>query len=162
MAGVLGHTWSVADENEPPAPAKRRTSDSDTAVPPEGGLPDQAKTGDQPVVIGGLNDRHVATGNNSSSDSFRIDYDGASLVETADEALKRQAQGEIVNEVLAGGAMAASFTAVASITKAKLEATTQRRKNDLDAETQRLKIASDERVAGLQAMKAEAPETGDA
>ncbi|MCX4722829.1 hypothetical protein OG760_30250 [Streptomyces sp. NBC_00963] len=71
-------------------------------------------------------------------------------IESADEALKRQAEPELINEILAGGAVAASFTAAAGVAKAKIEATTQRRKNDLDADTQRLKIASDERIAMLQ------------
>ncbi|MFJ8827678.1 hypothetical protein ACIREE_38805 [Streptomyces sp. NPDC102467] len=81
-------------------------------------------------------------------------------VESANEALKRSAEPEIVNEILAGGAVAASFTAAASVAKAKIEATTQRRKNDLDAETERLRIASEERVAGIQAMRAQAEVEG--
>ncbi|MFJ9180659.1 hypothetical protein [Streptomyces sp. NPDC102360] len=78
--------------------------------------------------------------------------EGWRSIESADAALKRAAEPEIVNEILAGGAVAASFTAAASVAKAKLEATTQRRKNDLDAETERLRIASEERIAGFQAM----------
>ncbi|MFE5197939.1 hypothetical protein ACFQ93_30080 [Streptomyces sp. NPDC056601] len=75
-----------------------------------------------------------------------------SPIETPDETLKRAAEPEIVNEILAGGAVAASFTAAASVAKAKMEATTQRRKHDLDAETERLRIESTERIAGFQAM----------
>lgn len=71
-------------------------------------------------------------------------------VESADQALVRGAEAEIVNEILAGGAVAASFTAAASVAKAKIEATTERRKNDLDAETERLRITSQERIAHLQ------------
>ncbi|MET7931544.1 hypothetical protein ABZT43_48605 [Streptomyces sp. NPDC005349] len=78
-------------------------------------------------------------------------------IESADQALQRQAEPEITNEALASGALAASVTAsvtaAATVFKAKIEATTQRRKDDLEAETQRLKIASDERVAGFQAMR---------
>lgn len=83
-----------------------------------------------------------------------------SPIESADEALKRQVEPELLNEILAGGAVAASFTAAASVAKAKIEATTQRQKNDLDAETERLKIASNERIAGFQATTAQA-ETED-
>ncbi|GAA2990283.1 hypothetical protein JCM13580A_63650 [Streptomyces drozdowiczii] len=72
-------------------------------------------------------------------------------VESADDALRRQSQAEIVNEILAGGAVAASFTAAAAVLKAKLEATTQREKNRMDMEIERLRIASHERIAGLQA-----------
>ncbi|MGP3769781.1 hypothetical protein ACTWJ8_03020 [Streptomyces sp. SDT5-1] len=72
-------------------------------------------------------------------------------VESAEDALKRQAEPELMNEILAGGAVAASFTAAAGIAKAKIEATTQRRKNELDAETERLRIESEERIARLQA-----------
>ncbi|WP_328952516.1 hypothetical protein OG778_36365 (plasmid) [Streptomyces sp. NBC_00184] len=78
------------------------------------------------------------------------DYDD-DAIESADDALKRQSQGEIINEVLAGGAVAASFTAAASVAKAKIEATTQRERNKQDTETERLRIASQERIAGLQA-----------
>nr|BFD88335.1 hypothetical protein StreXyl84_77360 [Streptomyces sp. Xyl84] len=80
------------------------------------------------------------------------DDDDDYLIESAGDALKRQSQGEIINEILAGGAVAASFTAGAAVVKARLEATTQREKNKLDAETERLRIASNERIAGLQAM----------
>ncbi|MFE4720096.1 hypothetical protein ACFRLW_27470 [Streptomyces sp. NPDC056728] len=81
-------------------------------------------------------------------------------IESANEALKRAAEPEIVNEILAGGAVAASFTAGASVAKAKLEATTQRRKNELDAETERLRIASDERIAGMQTVRAQVEPEG--
>ncbi|MGW5773120.1 hypothetical protein ACWEVY_28710 [Streptomyces longwoodensis] len=49
--------------------------------------------------------------------------------------------------LIAGGTVAAAAT----VAKAKIEATTQRLKNEQDAETARLKIESDERVAGVQA-----------
>ncbi|WP_330242433.1 hypothetical protein [Streptomyces sp. NBC_00525] len=78
-------------------------------------------------------------------------------IESADEALRRQSRAEIVNEILAGGAVAASFTAGAAVLKAKLEATTQREKNRMDTETERLRIASDERIAGLQARSGRQP-----
>ncbi|MGP3777050.1 hypothetical protein ACTWJ8_40080 (plasmid) [Streptomyces sp. SDT5-1] len=84
-------------------------------------------------------------------------------VEDANSALTRQAIPDLLNEILAGGAVAASFTAAASIVKAKIEATTQRQKNELEAQTQRLKIESQERIAGLQAMTAPAEaENGEA
>ncbi|MCG7527236.1 hypothetical protein MHW47_22685 [Streptomyces sp. OfavH-34-F] len=76
---------------------------------------------------------------------------GREPVESADEALRRQSQAEIVNEILAGGAVAASVTAAAAVVKARLEATTQREKNRMDMEIERLRIASQERIAGLQA-----------
>ncbi|MGP3775459.1 hypothetical protein ACTWJ8_32030 [Streptomyces sp. SDT5-1] len=76
-------------------------------------------------------------------------------VEHAGEALQRQAVPELLNEILAGGAVAASFTAAAGIAKAKLEATTQRQKNTLDAETERLRIESNERIASFQGMRAQ-------
>lgn len=76
---------------------------------------------------------------------------GREPVESADEALLRQSQAEIVNEILAGGAVAASVTAAAAVVKARLEATTQREKNRMDMEIERLRIASQERIAGLQA-----------
>ncbi|WP_260868134.1 hypothetical protein [Streptomyces sp. SLBN-134] len=85
---------------------------------------------------------------------------GEEYVERAEEALERQSKAEIVNEILAGGAIAASVTAAASVAKAKIEATTQRRKNDLDAETERLRIASEERIAGIQAMRAQVETEG--
>ncbi|MFE4720095.1 hypothetical protein ACFRLW_27465 [Streptomyces sp. NPDC056728] len=73
---------------------------------------------------------------------------------------------QLLNEILASGALASSFAAAATIAKAKIEATTQRQKNELDAETQRRKIDSDERVAVFQVMRAqveaEGPEPGDA
>lgn len=78
-------------------------------------------------------------------------------IESADDALKRQSQGEIINEVLASGAIAASFTAVAGVAKAKIEATTQREKNKQETETERLRIASQERIAGLQAASGQFP-----
>jgi uncharacterized protein (DUF697 family) len=53
----------------------------------------------------------------------------------------------VFSEIFAGGAVAASVTAAATVAKAKIEATTQRRRDAMDTETQRLKIASDERVA---------------
>ena len=92
----------------------------------------------------------------SYDDSYVGDspYDAADddwAIESADDALRRQSQGEIINEILAGGAVAASFTAVASVAKAKIEATTQREKNKQDTETERLRIASQERIAGVQA-----------
>ncbi|WP_405896215.1 hypothetical protein OG242_00490 [Streptomyces sp. NBC_00727] len=74
-------------------------------------------------------------------------------IESAGDALRRQSQAEIVNEILAGGAVAASFTAGAAVFKAKLEATTQREKNRMDTEIERLRIASNERIAGLQARR---------
>ncbi|MFD7868753.1 hypothetical protein [Streptomyces sp. NPDC059783] len=73
------------------------------------------------------------------------------IVESAAQALARQSEAGLINEILAGGAVAASVTAAASVARAKLEATTQRRKDTLEAETERLRIASDERVARLQA-----------
>ncbi|MET7666403.1 hypothetical protein ABZS99_48440 [Streptomyces sp. NPDC005463] len=78
---------------------------------------------------------------------------GDRSIEAADQALRRQAEPELLNEILAGGAVAASFTAAATVAKAKIEATTQRRKDDLDAETERLRIASEERIAGVQARR---------
>lgn len=72
-------------------------------------------------------------------------------VESALQALQRQAEPELLNELLAGGAVAASFTAGAAVAKAKIEATTQRRKIDRDNETERLRIASEERIAWFQA-----------
>ncbi|MFE5178839.1 hypothetical protein [Streptomyces sp. NPDC056634] len=73
------------------------------------------------------------------------------VIEDADDALLRQSKPELFNEVLASGAVAASLTAAATVAKAKIEATTQRHKDELEAQTQRLKIASDERIAGFQA-----------
>ncbi|WP_405686110.1 hypothetical protein OG204_18830 [Streptomyces sp. NBC_01387] len=78
-----------------------------------------------------------------------------SPIESAEEALKRGAVPQILNEILASGAVASSFAAAASIAKAKIEATTQRRKNDLDAEIERLRIASEERIAGFRPMTAQ-------
>ncbi|WP_330334556.1 hypothetical protein OHS33_35570 [Streptomyces sp. NBC_00536] len=75
-------------------------------------------------------------------------------IESASEALQRQAEPELFNEILAGGAIAASVTAAATVAKAKIDANTQRRRDETDAETQRLKIESDERVAKFQATKA--------
>ncbi|WP_426361690.1 hypothetical protein [Streptomyces sp. E-08] len=63
----------------------------------------------------------------------------------------RQAHGEVISELLAGGAGAGLFTAFASVAKAKMEATTQREKNKQDTETERLRIAPQERIDGLQA-----------
>ncbi|MGW2590184.1 hypothetical protein ACWCXC_07910 [Streptomyces sp. NPDC001515] len=84
------------------------------------------------------------------------------VVESAAQAVARQSETELMNEVLAGGAVAASVTAAASVVRAKLEATTQRRKDTLEAETERLRIASEERVARLRARGEEGgePETG--
>ncbi|MGW0682896.1 hypothetical protein ACWD2L_05980 [Streptomyces sp. NPDC002754] len=87
-------------------------------------------------------------------------------IESADATLRRGAEPEIVNEILAGGAVASSFAAAASVAKAKLEATTQRRKNDLDADNERRRIESNERIAGFQGMTAqtevEGTDPGDA
>ena len=83
------------------------------------------------------------------------DFDGLlrlTPIETADETLKRAAEPEIVNEILAGGAVAASFTATASIAKAHIEAKTQRRKNELDSANEQRRIESNERIAGMKAM----------
>lgn len=66
-------------------------------------------------------------------------------------ALRRGATPELINEILAGGAVAASFTAAATVAKARIEATTQRLKNEQDAETEQQRIASQERTAALQA-----------
>lgn len=74
-------------------------------------------------------------------------------IESATQALQRQAEPELFNEILASGAVAASVTAAATVAKAKIDATTQRRRDALDAETQRFKIESDERVAKFQATK---------
>ncbi|MFI9187505.1 hypothetical protein ACIGXG_35455 [Streptomyces goshikiensis] len=74
--------------------------------------------------------------------------------ESASEALQRQAEPELLNEILAGGAIAASVTAAATVAKAKIDANTQRLRDAADAEIQRLKIESDERVAKFQATKA--------
>ncbi|MEV6948778.1 hypothetical protein AB0N07_44060 [Streptomyces sp. NPDC051172] len=71
-------------------------------------------------------------------------------IESAQAAVQRSSEPAIVDELITGGAVAASFTAAAAITKAKIEATTQRRRNALDAETRRLEIESQERQAALQ------------
>ncbi|MEU8975998.1 hypothetical protein AB0D11_43640 [Streptomyces monashensis] len=71
-------------------------------------------------------------------------------IESAQAAVQRSSEPGIVDELITGGAVAASFTAAAAITKAKIEATTQRRRNALDAETKRLEIESQERQATLQ------------
>lgn len=73
------------------------------------------------------------------------------VVESAMAALRRGATPELINEILAGGAVAASFTAAATVAKARIEATTQRLKNEQDAETEQQRIASQERTAALQA-----------
>ena len=69
----------------------------------------------------------------------------------AGERVYSAGRDQIFHEIMAGGVVAASVTAAASVAKAKIEATTQRLKNARDAETQRLKIEADERVAGIQA-----------
>lgn len=127
----------------------------DTPSRPPAGFLDSFYEG---VVEGGAaSDAEVQASRSVSSFKLRL-RDSDSAIESADQALSRQARAEIVNEILAGGAVAASVTAAASVAKAKIEATTQRRKIDLDAETQRLKIASDERIAGFQALRAQAPQ----
>ncbi|PWI42455.1 hypothetical protein [Streptomyces sp. ICBB 8177] len=68
-------------------------------------------------------------------------------IESACAALERGSELDLINELVTGGAVAASFTAAASVAKARIEATTQRRKNELDAEVQREQIASQERQA---------------
>ncbi|MBY8888533.1 hypothetical protein K7472_27365 [Streptomyces sp. PTM05] len=68
-------------------------------------------------------------------------------VESASAALERGSEPGLINELITGGAVAASFTAAASVAKARIEATTQRRKNELDAEVRREQIASQERQA---------------
>jgi hypothetical protein len=72
-----------------------------------------------------------------------------SAIESADAAVKRSSEPAIFDQLVAGGAVAASFTAAASVAKAKVEATTQRRKNELDAEVRREEIAAQERQAAL-------------
>ncbi len=62
------------------------------------------------------------------------------LPEAATASLKRQAEPELINELLASGAVAASVTGAASVVKAKIDATTER-----------LRIESDERTKALQA-----------
>jgi hypothetical protein len=71
-------------------------------------------------------------------------------IESAQTAVQRSSEPGIVDELITGGAVAASFTAAAAIAKAKVEATTERRRNALDAETKRLEIESQERQATLQ------------
>jgi hypothetical protein len=71
------------------------------------------------------------------------------VIESADAALQRSAEPAIFDQLIAGGAMAASVSAAASVAKSRFEATTQRRKNELDAEVHREEIASQERQAAL-------------
>ncbi|MFG2951829.1 hypothetical protein [Streptomyces adustus] len=52
---------------------------------------------------------------------------------------------------MASGAIAASATAAATVAKTKIEATTQRLKNEQDAANIRFKIEADERTAAIQA-----------
>ncbi|MGP3775460.1 hypothetical protein ACTWJ8_32035 [Streptomyces sp. SDT5-1] len=145
--GSLRQTVLVAEENQP------LNSEDDDEGP-------RTRTGDVTgtFVVGnanGINDDGVIF--HVTDSSMNVTYsDGASIIESADEALKRGAEPEIVNEVLAGGAVAASFTALTGIAKAKMEATTQRRKNDQDTETERLRIESNERIEDLRAMRPQA------
>ncbi|WP_328380647.1 hypothetical protein OHB13_38145 (plasmid) [Streptomyces sp. NBC_00440] len=71
-------------------------------------------------------------------------------VESARAAVQRSSEPAIFDELITGGTVAASFTAAAAIAKAQIEATTQRRRNALDAETKRLEIESQERQGTLQ------------
>ncbi|WP_328335832.1 hypothetical protein [Streptomyces sp. NBC_00455] len=71
-------------------------------------------------------------------------------VESARAAVQRSSEPAIFDELITGGTVAASFTAAAAIAKAQIEATTQRRRNALDAETKRLEIESQERQGILQ------------
>lgn len=130
----LGQTVPVADENAPLTPAEPH--DADVPVAAE-------------EVIEEDREEEVAYGRAPKPKRRR--RPARRPVESAEDALKRQAEPELMNEILAGGAVAASFTAAAGIAKAKIEATTQRRKNELDAETERLRIESEERIARLQA-----------
>ncbi|MET9532754.1 MULTISPECIES: hypothetical protein [unclassified Streptomyces] len=86
-------------------------------------------------------------------DQFLLDLKRRFEAESANEALERQAKPELINELLAGGTVAASFTAAASVAKAKIEATTQRRKDELGAGNERLRIESQERTATRQAVE---------
>lgn len=115
------------------------------------GLSDEAGRGAGPPSS--VETRSTKTGRVSvpGASDGRWESAGREPVESADEALMRQSQAEIVNEILAGGAVAASVTAAAAVVKARLEATTQREKNRMDMEIERLRIASQERIAGLQA-----------
>lgn len=75
-------------------------------------------------------------------------------VESARAAVQRSSEPAIFDELITGGTVAASFTAAAAIAKAQIEATTQRRRNALDAETKRLEIESQERQGTLQQREA--------
>ncbi|WP_372350921.1 hypothetical protein [Streptomyces sp. KL116D] len=145
----------MADENAPDVPVEERNVDAQPE--PESSV---ETTAVKIVHVSGadvaLMDGDIVLHSRATQRKPRRD----SPVESADETLKRGAEPEIANEILAGGAVAASFTAAASIAKAKIEATTQRRKNHLDAETERMRIAADERIAGLQAMRAQAEPEG--
>ncbi|WP_152648500.1 hypothetical protein [Streptacidiphilus anmyonensis] len=72
-----------------------------------------------------------------------------SAIEKPKDALARSAEPGLINELLAGGAVAASFTAASTVAKAKIEATTQRRKNELDAEIERTRIEAETARAAL-------------
>ncbi|MFZ3570611.1 hypothetical protein ACOKM5_27145 [Streptomyces sp. BH097] len=162
----------MADENEPHTLAERPSADAELEAETDVGAKEsgvEAEPGPK-FRIGIIDGSAFAVG---SHNTVHVPYTEGHItncphtsIESADAALKRGAEPEIVNEILAGGAVAASFTAAASIAKAKLEATTQRQKNTLDAETERLRIESNERIAGFQGMTAqvetEGPEPGDA
>ena len=59
-------------------------------------------------------------------------------IESAEDAIRRASELELLNELLAGGAVAGSFTAAASVIRAMVDATTERQR-----------IAADERKAAL-------------
>jgi hypothetical protein len=150
----------VADEHSPPGAAEQHIADA-LLEAEQGESPDGAESvGEEPAAD---YDGVFGVGDVAGMPAYGGDHNGARKpkprpIESADEALKRAAEPEIVNEILAGGAVAASFTAAAGVAKAKIEATTQRRKNDLDAETERLRIAAEERIAGFQAVSGQASE----
>ncbi|WP_329021922.1 hypothetical protein [Streptomyces sp. NBC_01423] len=127
------------------------------------GIPRDADRGAGPPLV--LDTRSTKTARvNLDPDAFDrlMVSDRWDRLESAEDALRRQSQAEIVNEILAGGAVAASFTAAAAVLKAKLEATTQREKNRMDMEIERLRIASHERIAGLQARSGQQLPAADA
>ncbi|MGD6747208.1 hypothetical protein ACOKM3_35875 [Streptomyces sp. BH106] len=154
----------MADEHSPPGAAEQDIADA-LLKAEQGESPDGAEpVGQEPAeeYDGAFGGGDIAGVPDDAWDHIGARKPKPRPIESADEALKRAAEPEIVNEILAGGAVAASFTAAATVAKAKIEATTQRRKNDLDAETERLRIAAEERIAGFQSVSGQASEIGSA